>query len=153
MNRIILIVLCSFMSFGIMSFGTISEAKEVKLNIKQKKKLKYWQKQITKFEGRIEKACGTKIPITLDKSGVAEFLEKNTSLSSYCESIAYPVMTFCKDPDVKSTIVEKIKSIKCMRGEPKALTFKMEGTSYIGTFGLGASNINRKAKEWLENNL
>lgn len=125
------------------------------LNIKQKKKLKYWKEEIQKHQQTVAKKCGKEIPTVIDEKMVAPFLEENTSVSGYCKGIMDGVIAVCEgDEEIKKYLMTKITKINCnYNPEKKKLALKLNGTTLEASVGLGAPNLWTETKKWVENNL
>ncbi len=124
-----------------------------KLTIKERKKLKsnegYMERDLT----RVNKDCGKVIPIVFDKKFVKPFMKANRSLTM-CTTFAQGISHFCKDPDVKDTVLKAVEKVQCMYGETgKDPKFEVKNKTFLVTFGPNISNSWQKTKEWLENNL
>ena len=133
---------------------TFSMQADAKMNIKQKKAYKYATKKIKEYQdGYLKKACGVDIPIEIDKKFVPVFMEKNMSIYGYCEGAVDPIRTFCNDADVKPEIVKNIKKVKCVLGAEGSFAAAKKGTTLELTYGPGTSNLGKKSREWIENNL
>ena len=127
------------------------------LTLKEKQKKEYWAKELADEKSHEVKdfkaKCGYDIPIAFEDKMVTTFLEKNTSLSSYCGAPRDAMRGMCKDETAKKEITAKVKKITCKLGGEKEKLFKLEGGEFILTVGPGATNLEREIKEWLENNL
>jgi hypothetical protein len=127
------------------------------LTLKEKQKKEYYSKELAdpkKFEVKqFKELCGYDLPITFEDQMVTVFMEKNTSLSSYCGAPRDAMRNMCKDKIAKEAISSKIKKITCKLGQEKQKEFKLENGELTFTVGIGAPNLQQEAKKWLENNL
>lgn len=153
----IIVSLVGTASFGIDVKKEIKKSveKTVKLNIKQRKKLKYWNKDIAEYQRYMKRACGKEVPASVSGPMAAPFLKNNKSASGFCIEAMKGVQDNCaSDAEVKEIVVQKITKISCTYNkDPKHLSFKLNGTTLAVSMGINASNINPKSRDWIENNL
>ncbi len=124
-----------------------------KLSIKERKKLKANEKYMARDLKRVNKNCGKVIPVMFDKKFVKPFMAANRSLTM-CTTFAEGIGNLCKDDDIKADVLKAVTAVKCVYGKTgKDIQFKMEGKTFVATFGPNISNSSKKTREWLENNL
>lgn len=97
--------------------------------------------------------CGIDIPVTVEEKMVTPFMAENTSLPSYCDAPRSAISGMCEDETSKNSIKKSIKKIECKLGAKEKVDFKLNGTTLVFTVGIGASNLEQKTRDFLENNL
>ncbi len=133
---------------------------DAKMNIKEKKKFKQWEKFLVSSDSWIptmNKSCGTKITFHVKEVMVKPYMKANRSGTYFCDGIASTMNSMCKsdsDNIVKPEIA-KIKKVVCTTdvSKPKGKAYKLEKGVLTATVGVEASNTDRAFKEWIENNL
>ena len=128
------------------------------LNLKEQQTLKYWKDSLAKtttegYAGEVVKKCGYEIPADIDEKMVTPFMAENASGWSYCDSVYSTLSGMCEDKLAKDLIKKNIKKLSCKLGKKEEATFKLEKGTLTFTYGVGASNLNDKVKDFLENNL
>lgn len=127
------------------------------LTLKEKKQYADWQAYLTSESDSYVKwfkdKCGYDMPVKMGEEFVTPFMAANSNAASYCDSVRSKMSSMCEDKLSKEAISKKIKSVTCKLGKEGQADFKLNGTTLEFTVGLNASNLEDKAKEWLENNL
>jgi hypothetical protein len=138
----------------ILAIASVSSA----LNLKQTKTYNQWKEYLSKkstdgFSDEVVKKCGYEIPVDLDEKTVVPFTAENTSAALFCDATLSTIAQMCEDATAKPMIKKSITKISCVLGKKQESSFKLSGGVLTFTFGLGASNLEEKAKDFLENNL
>ena len=128
------------------------------LTLKEKKKAEEWKAYLEdasqSYTKSFEDKCGYKLPVTFDEKMVTPFMEANSHLGSYCDSARSAMSGMCDEKLSKEAISKKIKKVSCKLAAGKdELKFDLKGTELVVTFNTGSSNMESKAKEFLENKL
>ena len=128
------------------------------LNLKETKTFNEWKENLSKntkegYYAEVIKKCGFEIKTELDEKIVTPFMAENTSGWSFCDAPLSTISGMCEDATSKAMIKKNINKLVCKLGKKEEASFKMAGGTLTFTFGLGASNLNDKTKEFLENNL
>lgn len=127
------------------------------LTLKEKKQLEAWTKYLAdpgqSHVKSFKDKCGYDAPVSLDEKMVTPFMEANTHAGAYCDAPLSAMSGMCEDATSKTAIKAKIKSVKCINGKAGELAMKINGSVFEFTVGVGAPNLDRKVKEFLENNL
>ena len=77
----------------------------------------------------------------------------NANAASYCDATRSTISGMCEDATAKPMIVKSIKKIDCKYGKKGEVTLALKSGTLTFTVGEGASNLDQKVKEYLENNL
>ncbi len=128
------------------------------LTLKETKTLNEWKAYLSKdsTEGHSSSVitkCGYEIPVEIDEKMVTPFLTDNTNAAAFCDATLSTISGLCEDEVAKPMIKKNIKKISCKLGKKEEVSFKLSGGTLTFTFGLGANNLDQKAKTFLENNL
>ncbi len=83
---------------------------------------------------------------------VTPFMADNSDPTRNCESPRAAMATMCKEP-IQKTALAKIKKVHCQLGKEGESSFELKGDTLIYIFGLNASNVEDKTKEYLQNTL
>jgi hypothetical protein len=137
------------------------------LTPEQSAKHKEWQaavndKSASEFNWPKE-MCGIQkgLPISIDKSLVAPFMEVGNEANFYCTEIRDKLSTICRNAkenikkgnktDNKASVVKLINRITCKIGseEEDSATFEIKNGELIASLGPKASNISEKLYEFL----
>lgn len=127
------------------------------LTLKEQKQYKEWQAYLIdpdqSYVKTVKEKCGYDIPVTMEDKFVTPFMAENASAPSYCDTPRGTISSMCDDETSKTAIKKNIKKIECKLGAKQKVEFKLSGGTLTMTVGVGASNLDEKAKEYLENNL
>ncbi len=128
------------------------------LTLKETKTFNEWKAYLSKesTEGHastVIKQCGYEIPVEIDEKILTPFITENTNGASYCDATLSTISSLCEDAVAKPMIKKHIKKVSCKLGKKEEASFKLSGGTLTFTFGLGASNLDEKARTFLENNL
>ncbi len=148
-----------FLILAIVTFGLSFESQA--LNIKEKKQLKAWKQYMddpSQSYGKwFKDKCGYDLPVVIDEGLVKPFMAANTSAASYCDSPRSVMQAMCGDKDMKEIVLpefkKKIKKVVCKMSNDKELTLKIEKGALTMMVKPGTSNLDKKVKDFLENNL
>ena len=145
MGKIVLAILATFATSA------------MALTLKEQKQYKAWQAYLTdpsqSYVKSVKDKCGYDIPLTMEDKFTTTFMEANTHAASYCDSTRSAISSMCEDETSKAAIKKNIKKIECKLGTKEKADFKLNAGTLTFTVGLGASNLDDKVKEYLENNL
>jgi hypothetical protein len=127
------------------------------LTLKEQKQYKAWQAYLVdpsqSYVKTVKDKCGYDIPLTMEEKFVTPFMAENTHAASYCDSTRSAISGMCEDETSKAAIKRNIKKIECKLGAKEKAEFKLNAGTLTFTVGIGASNLDDKVKEYLENNL
>lgn len=128
------------------------------LTLKEKREYEKWKTQLSKEESgsyynAIIQKCGYEVKVSLDEKLVVPFVADNSDASSYCNSALSAISFMCEDAIAKPMIKKNISKVTCNLGEKGKESFKLSSGNFVFTFGLGATNLDQKIREFLENNL
>ncbi len=127
------------------------------LNLKEKKQFNDWQAYLKdpgqSYSGAVKTKCGYEIPVTIDEKFTTPFMADNANAASYCDATRSTISGMCEDATAKPMIVKSIKKIDCKYGKKGEVTLALKSGTLTFTVGEGASNLDQKVKEYLENNL
>jgi len=126
------------------------------LSLKEKQQLADWNVYMVEdgYATTFAKNCGYELPVALDENLVPKFMEGNASAAAYCDLAVYRMSQMCTDELSKEAIASKIKKLDCSFEEGSQGDFSIsdDGT-LIFKYDVGASDLDNKAKEFLENSL
>ena len=146
-----------FMKHVFIVLALVISAQASALTLKERKQFADWQEYLksesSSYIKTFKDKCGYDMPVTMEDKFVTPFMEANTSAPSYCDSPRSVMASMCDDKLSKEAISKKIKAVTCKLGKAEEASFKLNGSTLEFTVGLGASNLDDKAKAWLENNL
>jgi hypothetical protein len=97
--------------------------------------------------------CGYDLEVQMDEALVTPFMAENTSAPSSCDAPRAAMARMCDDKLSKEAIAAKIKKVHCKLGKKEEASFKLNGTTLEFVTGIGAANLEDKAKAFLENAL
>ncbi len=127
------------------------------LNLKEKKQFGEWQAYLKdpaqSYIGKVKEKCGFAPTVTIEEKFVTPFMTENANAASYCDAALSTISNMCDDATAKPMIVKSIKKIDCKMGKADEVAFALKGGTLTFTYGIKGSNLNDKAKEYLENNL
>jgi hypothetical protein len=128
------------------------------LTLAEKKKFNEWQEYLkdenSSYVKTVKTKCGYDIPVALDEKFTTTFMKEGANAASYCDETRSKISYMCEDATSKEAIKSKIKKIQCTHAKnAEDATFKLTGGTLTFTYGVKASNIGDKVKEFLENNL
>ncbi len=143
--------------FSIVLFLAIGST-SLALTLKEKKQYKEWSDYLkdpsASYAKTVKDKCGYEIPATLEEKLTTPFMTENANAASYCDEVRSKISDMCSDATSKDAIKAKVKKVNCvLAAKPEDATFKISGGTLTFSFGVKASNLGDKAKEFLENNL
>jgi hypothetical protein len=145
MKRIILSLAC-------LTFAFSAHA----LNLKEKKEYEGWKAALNAADGPVDSfkaKCGYAIPVTLDEKLVAPFMAENASGDGFCANALSVMAGLCEDAMTKKAISSQVKKLNCQLGKKGESSVALKGTELVFSFGVGASNLEDKVRDFLNNNL
>ncbi len=120
-------------------------------SLKMKQREEVQDQELIKDAKDTNESCGIDIPIKFDwKNAPADLINAN-SPEGYCDSMLHSVRRVCEDPNGKSAVKEKVKSITCGFGPDRSMSLKDGALNY--TINFNSSNDSDFAYEFLQNNL
>jgi hypothetical protein len=141
----------------ILAAAVVITSSAMALTLKEQKQFKQWQAYLTdasqSYVQSVQEKCGYAIPLTMEDKFVTPFMTENANAASYCDSTRSTISSMCDDATSKAAIKKNIKKINCKLGKKEEASYKLAGGTLTFTVGVGASNLENKAKEFLENNL
>lgn len=116
------------------------------LTLKEKKQYKEWQEYLVNKRSSYVKTAKDKF--------TTPFMAASANAASYCDEARSRISSMCEDATSKEAIKAKIKKIHCtLASKEEEASFKLAGGTLTFTFGVKASNLGDKVKDFLENNL
>lgn len=141
----------------ILVLAAVATSSAMALTLKEQKQYKEWQKYLTdpdsSYVKTVKDKCGFDIPVTLEEKMVPSFMASNTHAGSYCDSTRSAIAGMCEDDTSKGAIKKNVKKVECKLGADGKVDFKLAAGTLTMTVGQGATNLDQKVKEYLENNL
>lgn len=140
--------------FAMMAISSTASA----LTLKERKQYKEWQEYLvdtsSSYVKTVKDKCGYDIPVTMEDKFTTPFMAASANAASYCDEARSRISSMCEDATSKEAIKAKIKKIHCtLAPKEEEASFKLAGGTLTFTFGVKASNLGDKVKDFLENNL